>query len=603
MFELRPYQREAVDKAIHAIRKSTASIVLELATAAGKSIICAEIANRIREMSGKKTLCLAPSKELIVQNYEKYIATGHPATFFSASVGVKSVAMPVVFGTPQSVNNGIDGFKTDFACIIIDECHGITPTIEKIISAMKEGNPNLRVIGLTATPFRTLSGYVYKMDDELNPVPETQAIDPYFDRLVYRIQTQELLDMGFLTKPVFGAGADHYHAIDMKLNNRGQFEASEVKEVFEGRGRLTSQIVADVVQKADPRLGVMFFAASIAHSEEIAESLPSERTAIITGKTHKKERETVIRLFRHGNIRYLINVAVLTTGFDAPNVGTVAILRATESPGLLLQIIGRGMRLHDGKEQCLVLDYAQNLERHGLSQSDLNPDIRARQKKEQQRVDVVCPECGYRNEFSADPVTKGYPLDEGGYVLDSFGERIPKPDGGFITGHRGQRCHNRFLTRNGVEQCSFRFTEKNCVECGHGNSLSARRCAECDAELSDPNKKLVLDSVTRQQEMSNTITAIADRVSANFTKSGAIAVNFHLPRKTVTQFLNPNHSNIHIKRLAYKFFRDLVSDYDTGQYPIDEINNSSLKPKIQYTLRKTGFYSVKILKPDTANKH
>jgi len=168
MFVFRYYQNEAVDLAIDFVKKSFDPCLLELATGAGKSLIVAEIAKQLKEISGKKVLCLAPSKELVTQNREKYLSYGEPASMFSASAGSKCLAHDVVFASPGTVLNSISKFGNRFAAVIVDEAHGITPTIKKIIYALKELNPMLRVIGLTATPYRLGSGYIYRVDEDDN---------------------------------------------------------------------------------------------------------------------------------------------------------------------------------------------------------------------------------------------------------------------------------------------------------------------------------------------------------------------------------------------------------------------------------------------------
>src|SRR5690625_1203104 len=161
---LRPYQQDATDAAIAWMRRSIEPAVLELCTGAGKSHIIAAIADWVRENSGKKVLCLQPSKELLEQNYEKYEATGERASIFSASAGRRDMRWPVVYATPGTAKNSLDMFGNQFAAIVIDECHGITPTVRAIIEGIRKHNANLRVIGLSATPYRMNTGYIYQYD-------------------------------------------------------------------------------------------------------------------------------------------------------------------------------------------------------------------------------------------------------------------------------------------------------------------------------------------------------------------------------------------------------------------------------------------------------
>ena len=215
---------------------------------------------------GKHVLNLAPSAELVKQNAEKFKAAGAKCSIFSASAGEKSLRHPVVFGTPGTVINSIKRFGSEFAAVVIDECHGITPTVKSIIEAMREANPNLRVIGLSATPYRMGTGYIFAQWPDGKPVRDDQTKDPYFTACVYRIQAYELIEQGFLTKPTIGkTGADGYETLDMKLNARGQFDAQAVDRAYHGQGRKTAAIVHDIVRQATFLRGIMIFAATARH--------------------------------------------------------------------------------------------------------------------------------------------------------------------------------------------------------------------------------------------------------------------------------------------------------------------------------------------------
>ena len=501
--KLRDYQQDAVNAAIAHMKKSTEPSLLELATGAGKSLIVAAIAQWVHEFGKKKVLCLQPAIELVEQNYSKYIATGNKASIFSASAGSKCTRYPVVYATPQSVANSISRFGDAFGAIIIDEAHEITPTIKEIIAHIQSKNDRVRVIGMTATPYRMNSGYIYGYDETDNKkivMGDDKAVNPYFHNLIYRITTRELIDMGFLTN----AHADptlsenQYHSEGLKLNNRGQFNAKDIESVFEGQGRLTASIVADVVAHSHDRRGVMLFAATVQHAKEILDSLPPNNSRMIGGDVNMKkaERETLINDFKAQKFKYIVSVGTLTTGFDAPHVDVVAVLRATESASLFQQIIGRGLRLYEGKADCLVLDYANNIERHGLQNDLFTPDIKAYKKKESAVLSVDCPLCGIANEFSARPNTDNLKIDKDGYFLDLAGNRISLGDGVYLPAHFGRRCNGYFISRMGkAERCEYRWASKECPECGHENDIAARYCEkkECKHELVDPNEKLSIE--------------------------------------------------------------------------------------------------------------
>src|SRR5690625_4290301 len=492
MFKPRPYQQDAVDAAIGWMRRSIEPAVLELATGSGKSICVAYIAKWLYEHTGKKVLCLQPSLELTEQNHQKYQATGNRAGIFSASAGRRDMRWPVVYGTPGTVKNSVNQFGSQFAAVILDEAHGITPTIRGIIDSIKRHNANLRVIGLSATPYRMNTGYIYQYDVNGDWVED--AIDPYFNTLLYRITPRELIDMGYLTAPTTTAVATGYEAGGMQLNSRGKFDARDVERVFEGHGRLTSEIVADVVQHSAGRRGVMLVAATVQHAKEIMASLTPQNSRMIGGdiNTGKRERRKLVQDFKDQRFKYIVSVGMLTTGFDAPHVDLIAVLRKTESPGLFQQIIGRGCRLYDGKSDFLVLDYAGNIEFHGLQDDLFEPKIRTRMPGagELDPLRAVCPDCGFENQFTPRPNEAGFRHDRHGYFVDLHGNRI-ETEHGPEPAHFGRRCTGQVDIGGGrLARCEHRWTFKECPECHHENDIAARFCESCKEELVDPNTKL-----------------------------------------------------------------------------------------------------------------
>jgi DNA repair protein RadD len=465
--------------------------MIEAATGAGKSHIISAVAETIHRISnGKRVLCLAPSAELVVQNYEKYIATGSPASIFSASAGRKELRYPVVFGTPMTVRNRIAKFGNEFAMVIVDECHGITPTVQGIIEKIKETNHNLRVVGMTATPYRLGTGYIFRQWPNGNPVSEHETINPYFDACVYQIRAPELIEQKFLTPPTIGAiHADTYRTMDMELNAQGKFSAEDIDRAYHGHGRKTSAIIADVIAQAQNRQGVLIFAATIQHAQECLASLPEELSAIVTGETPQKDRADILTRFKAREIKYLVNVAVLTTGFDATHVDVVALLRATESVGLMQQIVGRGLRISEGKTDCILLDYAENFERHCPDGDIFSPTIKLSKKSDETFFDVKCPECKKMNIFRARPNPENYTIDASGYFCDL--DNVPiSTEWGAMPGHFGRRCQAIHNVRGEMRQCEYRWTSKGCPHCEHENDIAARYCEECKGEIVDPNEKL-----------------------------------------------------------------------------------------------------------------
>lgn len=493
---LRPYQQKAHDAIVGFIKSSREPCLVEAATGAGKSHIIAELAKTIHAMSGgKSVLCLCPSKELVEQNAAKYAETGNKCSLFSAATGQVSLRHPVVFGTPQTVKNKLSRFGDKFGLIVLDEAHGITPTIKTIIEAIRSRNQNVRIVGLTATPYRLGTGYIYKIDEHDKPVPDFQTKDPYFTKLVCRIPARYLLDLGYLTPVRIGQiGAGHYDTSKLELNRQGKYDQSAIDKAYHGHGRLTAEIVGDIVAQSRDRKGVMLFCATVQHAKEAFASLPPELSAIVTGETPKEERESIVNRFKAGKLKYLCNVAVYTTGFDASHVDVIALLRLTESASLLQQMIGRGLRLHEGKTDCLLLDYSENIERHFPDGDVFAPDIRVgMQSVEVEAVTCECPWCKVENTFKARKNPDEYKIDKEGYFVDLMGHRI-ETEYGPIPGHSGRRCQGLQRTMGGAFiQCGYRWTFKKCPHCDAENDIAARYCSECKGEIIDPNEKLRLD--------------------------------------------------------------------------------------------------------------
>lgn len=474
---LRPYQRSAVDAIYSWIKKRLNPCLLEACTGAGKSHIIAALAHKIFSESGKRVLVLQPSAELVTQNHEKYLLTGEPASIYSASAGTKCLAHPVIFATPMSIKNSLD--KNDwsgFALIVIDECDLLTPTVKTIISELRGLNPAIRVVGLTATPYRMGTGYIYATDDLGNPVPSDQTREPYFARRVFNITAHDLLLAGFLTPPLVGVIGEGGYGDHPRTASK------------------TARIMADVVTQSVDRRGVLIFAATVDHAHECMAGLPPDGSAaLVTGETPRRAREAIVMRVKAHEIKYIVNVGVFTVGFDAPHIDVIALLRATESPRLLQQIIGRGLRLYPGKADCLVLDYARNLEQHFPDGDIFNPEITASGAKGGGgRIEAVCEICGAVNKMTSRPNPDKLGVDTHGYHLDLDGNRVIT-DAGPLSAHFGRRCGGLIpVAGGGLEQCGYRWTFKQCPECGAENDIAARKCEACKHILVDPNAKLTL---------------------------------------------------------------------------------------------------------------
>lgn len=548
VFKPRPYQQEAIDAAKAELRAGVDPILIEAATGAGKSLLIAYIAEWLHEISGgKKVLCLAPQRELVLQNAAKYKALGAPCSIFSASAGAKSTRHPVVFGTPGTVSRSISRFLNDYCAVVIDEAHGITPTIRGIIEAMRAKNPRLRIIGTTATPFRLGSGYIYRIGPSGKANSDDTCRDPYFLKCVYRIEAPDLIKQGYLTPPVIAAtGTEAYDTSDLQLQRNGHYAPSAVDQAFVGHGRKTASIVADVVSRSREALGVVFFAATVQHGEEILASLPPSLSALITGNT--ANREAILKRFESRQLKYLVNVGVLTTGWDCAHVDTIAILRKTESVGLLQQIIGRGLRLHPDKAQVRIMDYAGNIEDHCPDGDLFAPIVKAKGAKEGGgEVKAECPSCGYENDFTRHKDAEGYEVDKNGYCVDVWGARV-ETEYGPMPAHYGRRCFG--MIRSGEdgkhERCNYRWTSKDCEACGAANDIAARYCVECKAELVDPNEKLKAEFQAMKkdphQPQTDAVLSMTLKDSVSQKGNATVRADWVTPYRTFSTWHQPNAS-------------------------------------------------------------
>ncbi|WP_218769388.1 DEAD/DEAH box helicase [Vibrio parahaemolyticus] len=462
MYTLRPYQADSVKAVIHYFRKHSTPAVIVLPTGAGKSLVIAELAR----LAKGRVLVLAHVKELVEQNHAKYEGYGLKGAIFSAGLGRKETNQQVVFASVQSVVRNLDSFKNQFSLLVIDECHRVpddkNSSYQKVITHLRELNPGIKVLGLTATPYRLGMGWIYQYHTRGQVRTEESR---FFRDCIFELPIRYLLDENFLTPArMMDAPVLSYDFSQLKPANTGRYKEAEMDMVIDKAKRATPQIVEQIIQYARERKGVMIFAATVRHAQEIHGLLPEGKTAIVIGDTPTPERDAIIQAFKNREIKYLVNVSVLTTGFDAPHVDLIAILRPTESVSLYQQIVGRGLRLSEGKNECLVLDYAGNsYDLYQPEVGDPKPDSTS------EIITIPCPACGFNNNFWGK-------LDSNGFLLEHFGRRC---QGYFEDEDTGEREH-----------CGYRFRAKYCSECGADNDIAARICHECDATLVDPDKKL-----------------------------------------------------------------------------------------------------------------
>ena len=371
MYTLRPYQSDAVESVYRHLREKDTNPCVVIPTAGGKSLCIAQVAKDAVTKWNGRVMILAHVKELVEQNAGKLksICPELPVGVYSAGLDSRDTQQPVVVAGIQSVYNKIEVFKP-FDLVMIDEVHMVPPDGEgryrTFLEAAKRVNPRVRLIGWTATPYRTQGGLICKPENLLNEV-------------CYEIGVKELINRGYISNITARAGKVKADTEGLHIR-AGEFVAEDVEKLM-GEDRLVTSACQEIVELTKDRQSCLIFCTSIAHCKKVAAQIAKfsgEECAIVTGDTPDLEREETIRRLRGETVKadlfaekpplkYCCNVSVLTTGTDIPRLDTIALLRPTNSPGLLVQMVGRGFRLspETGKTECLVLDYGRNIERHG----------------------------------------------------------------------------------------------------------------------------------------------------------------------------------------------------------------------------------------------
>ncbi len=417
MLTLRPYQQAAIDAVYRYLREHDTNPCVVLPTASGKTPLLSTICRDAVQLWDGRVLILAHVKELLEQAVDKLkaVAPDLPVGIYSAGLKRRDTQHAVIVAGIQSVYKRACELDP-FDLIIVDEAHCIATEgdgmYRQFLADAKTVNPNLRVIGLTATPYRMKSGMICGPDNILNEV-------------CYEVGVRELIQDGFLCPLVTKAGRQKADTSELHIRG-GEFVAGELEDLMD-QDSLVESACAEIVEQTRDRNACLIFASGVRHGQHIASVLAEKHgieCGFVCGETPDGERAELLArfrgmpadgLFERSPLKYLCNVNVLTTGFDAPNVDCVALLRPTMSPGLYYQMVGRGFRLHPGKKDCLVLDYGGNVLRHGpVDQIEVRkqpgdgggpapvkecPECRALIAAGY----ATCPECGYEFEPEKKP--------------------------------------------------------------------------------------------------------------------------------------------------------------------------------------------------------
>tara|TARA_B100000780_G_scaffold58932_1_gene37587 strand:- start:3759 stop:5384 length:1626 start_codon:yes stop_codon:yes gene_type:complete len=388
MMQLRDYQNESIDALYDYFTKNkTGHPILVLPTAAGKSVIAGEfIRGLVAKWPGQRVLVLTHVKELISQNHEKLITLwpDAPAGIYSAGLNRRDTTNNIIFAGIQSVHKRASELGR-FNLILIDECHLVPGTgmgmYLRFLEAMTVINPGIRVIGLTATPYRLTSGSLIEGKDRL------------FTDIAYDVDVMRLVNQGYLS-PLVAKQMDNELDLSSIHTRAGDFKADELHALTDNDA-LARQVLIEILAYGAQRKSWLIFCSGVNHALKMAEIIAEQgiTTATITGATPADVRDTILERFKSGDIQCLTNCDVLTTGFDAPITDMLVFLRPTQSPGLYVQMCGRGMRLSENKKDCLVLDFGGNTQRHGPINA-IQPVIKkSLHGKKTQAPTKTCPDC------------------------------------------------------------------------------------------------------------------------------------------------------------------------------------------------------------------
>ncbi len=350
MLKLRDYQSDAKTALYDNLRQKDGNPCVVIPTAGGKSICIASVAADAVNIWRGRVLVLAHVKELVEQNSKelKGLCPDLPVGVYSAGLDRRDTKEPVIVAGIQSIYNKIDLFEP-FDLVMVDEVHMVPPDGEgryqTFLNAARAKNPNVRMVGWTATPFRTQGGLICR--------PEN-----LFNEVCYEANVRDLIDAGWLSKITAKAGIanadlDHLHI------RAGEFVAEDVERAM-GEDRLVATACREIVEKTKNRTACLIFCTSVEHCRKVAaqiEKFSGEECAIVTGDTPSEKRDEIIRRLKGETIatdlfggtlpplKYCCNVSVMTTGTNIRRLDTIALLRPTASAGLYIQMVGRGFRL------------------------------------------------------------------------------------------------------------------------------------------------------------------------------------------------------------------------------------------------------------------
>ncbi|ANI79031.1 DEAD/DEAH box helicase [Sphingobium sp. EP60837] len=357
---LRDYQQRSLDMLYDWFANNPeGNPVLVLPTGSGKShIIAAFCKNALQSWPSTRILMLTGQKELIEQNAAKLREhwPNAPLGIYSASVGKRQLGEPITFAGIQSVRAKAD-LLGHIDIVVVDECHTISHkdqgSYRTLLADLTGINPHIRIVGLTATNYRLGHGLITEGDDAL------------FHASIEPVTIEELIFKGYLATLRSKHTALQYD-LSAVHKRGGEYIEGELQKAVDTDDN-NARVAEEVIALAGDRKHWLFFCSGVDHARHMADLLNQRgvKAGHIDGTFTKAQREAVLADFTSGRLQALCNCAVLTTGFDYPDIDLIAFLRPTMSASLYVQMAGRGMRLKSHTDHCLVLDFAGIVEKHG----------------------------------------------------------------------------------------------------------------------------------------------------------------------------------------------------------------------------------------------
>jgi superfamily II DNA or RNA helicase len=399
---LRPRQKLFVEKCHQALDQYGAALGVA-PTGAGKTVMLSAAASRY-----KRTLILQHRDELVSQNRKTFTAVNPKKRSDLFTADRKNRGVHATFGMVQTLvkERNLATMPQDLDLLVIDECHHVcSASYTRIIEEFRDRNPEGHILGLTATPQRS----------------DRKALIAVFPTVADIIQLGELVQGGFLVRPR-GIVMDLGLKAELdRIPKMSDFDMDEVAEVMD-KSPLNDRIVREWKQHAGARQTVVF-TATVAHAEHLCQAFVEGgiKAVVVHGKMGEEERRATLKAFDEGKHQVVLNVAVLTEGWDCQPVSCVVLVRPCSSKSVMLQMVGRGLRKLDPerypgqtKSDCLIMDFGYSLVTHGNLEAEVRLASKAKDAEPGEAPSkkckgcgislpistMVCPICGYEDKIS-----------------------------------------------------------------------------------------------------------------------------------------------------------------------------------------------------------